>query len=272
MGTLLAGGIPAAFHTTSGPSSFTYLVQHTEATVVVCGTVNAAEKVERGCSGGRAPSLRAVVVLEGGAKGGAEAKVGGEGEGEEGEGGESGETKGDDGGASAASAASAVGVGAGEGAGEGAGGGAGEGGGGGAGEGREEGGTGDAAGGGSVRFQWDAFVATGAAVEDAAVEASAGAVKPGQCASIIMSSGTESNPKSVMLSHDNLTWTARSLKAQMGAVDIDTLISFLPLSSGFVQVIDIHMAVATGFQVTFARPDALRGSLATTMKEVRSGV
>ena len=256
MGTLLAGGIPAAFHTTSGPSSFTYLVQHTEATVVVCGTVNAAEKVERGCSGGRAPSLRAVVVLEGGAEGGAEATVGGEGVGEGGEGGEGGVTKGGVGGASAASAASAVGEGAGDGASESG----------------EEGGAVDAAGGGSVRFQWDAFVATGAAVEDAAVEASAGAVKPGQCASIIMSSGTESNPKSVMLSHDNLTWTARSLKAQMEAVDIDTLISFLPLSSGFVQVIDIHMAVATGFQVTFARPDALRGSLATTMKEVRSGV
>ena len=171
-------------------------------------------------------------------------------------GGAGGETKGDDGGASAASAASAVGEGAGDGASESG----------------EEGGAVDAAGGGSVRYQWDAFVATGAAVEDAAVEASAGAVKPGQCASIIMSSGTESNPKSVMLSHDNLTWTARSLKAQMEAVDIDTLISFLPLSSGFVQVIDIHMAVATGFQVTFARPDALRGSLATTMKEVRSGV
>ena len=116
---------------------------------------------------------------------------------------------------------------------------------------------------------WAAFVAAGEAVPDGKVDAAAGALRPGQCAAIIYGGGTLSNPKAAMLSHDNVTWTAQALKAALDVTDADKLISFLPLSNGMVQTLDVHLPAAAGCATVFARPDALKGSLARTMKAVK---
>ena len=65
--------------------------------------------------------------------------------------------------------------------------------------------------------------------------------KPGNCCNIVYTSGTTGFPKAVMLSHDNLTWSARSLQTSFGHVigERHKMISFLPLSHIAGQMIDI---------------------------------
>eukprot|EP00981_Chlorochromonas_danica_P006596 scaffold1438_cov173-Ochromonas_danica.AAC.1 len=73
-----------------------------------------------------------------------------------------------------------------------------------------------------------------------------------------------------MISHDNITWTARNVcDGYMILGAEDRVVSFLPLSHVAAQLIDIHCCLLIGGSVWFAQPDALKGSLAKTMKEVR---
>ncbi len=44
------------------------------------------------------------------------------------------------------------------------------------------------------------------------------------------------------------------------------MISYLPLSHVAAQMMDIHAAVQCGLTIHFAQPDALKGSLAVTLK------
>ena len=81
------------------------------------------------------------------------------------------------------------------------------------------------------------------------------------------------------MSHDNLTWTARATLEHVrdtgfGQGPREELVSYLPLSHIAAQLLDIYLPMAITAQdgvscrVTFARPDALRGTLGTTLKQV----
>jgi len=61
-------------------------------------------------------------------------------------------------------------------------------------------------------------------------EEGAGAVKPGDLASIIYTSGTTGIPKGVMLTHDNFLSNVKALDAVVDFNVKDTILSFLPLS------------------------------------------
>eukprot|EP00697_Spironema_sp_BW2_P001630 gnl/Spiro4/12189_TR6433_c0_g1_i1.p1 gnl/Spiro4/12189_TR6433_c0_g1~~gnl/Spiro4/12189_TR6433_c0_g1_i1.p1 ORF type:complete len:687 (+),score=162.59 gnl/Spiro4/12189_TR6433_c0_g1_i1:46-2061(+) len=93
-----------------------------------------------------------------------------------------------------------------------------------------------------------------------------------QCSTLIYTSGTTGPPKGVMLSHDNITWTAHIMAQQYGIGAGDRLISYLPLSHVAAQMLDIHGPIMCGAQVYFAQPDALRGSLKDTLCQVRPTV
>jgi len=102
-----------------------------------------------------------------------------------------------------------------------------------------------------------------------------------------------------MITNDNYTWTCRTMKNVLtkGYMDnSDIMISYLPLShvagklirDGIptenkypsssnckkffhytAQMLDMHMPMFEGYQIYFAQPDALKGSLAATLREVR---
>eukprot|EP01111_Echinosteliopsis_oligospora_P009727 TRINITY_DN2900_c0_g1_i3.p1 TRINITY_DN2900_c0_g1~~TRINITY_DN2900_c0_g1_i3.p1 ORF type:complete len:436 (+),score=132.01 TRINITY_DN2900_c0_g1_i3:797-2104(+) len=72
-----------------------------------------------------------------------------------------------------------------------------------------------------------------------------------------------------MLSHDNNTWTAANTAKHLGLLPSDIMISYLPLSHIAAQQSDIYVPLSSGLHVYFAQPDALRGTLGETLKEVR---
>ncbi|ELT97844.1 hypothetical protein CAPTEDRAFT_161718 [Capitella teleta] len=103
-----------------------------------------------------------------------------------------------------------------------------------------------------------------------ALEARIKAQAPNKCCTLIYTSGTTGNPKGVMLSHDNMTWTAnvagQTAKLLYGE---EVALSYLPLSHIAAQMLDIYMPLFYGAVCYFAQPDALKGSLLATLKEVR---
>jgi long-chain acyl-CoA synthetase len=100
---------------------------------------------------------------------------------------------------------------------------------------------------------WDDFLARGAGVSDADFDALLRALEPGGLATLIYTSGTTGPPKGVMLSHDNLVWTATTLADELGNSEGETSLSYLPLSHIAEQMSTIHGPIVAGGAVYFAQ-------------------
>ncbi|KAG9404299.1 hypothetical protein AC1031_004512 [Aphanomyces cochlioides] len=122
-------------------------------------------------------------------------------------------------------------------------------------------------------YSFDDFLKLGTVINNDRLEERMSSQRPGHCCTLIYTSGTTGNPKAVMMSHDNITWTMYSMLELFRADDpfnlSDRLVSYLPLSHVAAQLLDIHLPIATGAKLYFAQPDALKGSLGQTLKEVR---
>eukprot|EP00967_Tisochrysis_lutea_P063069 scaffold81222_cov28-Tisochrysis_lutea.AAC.1 len=149
-------------------------------------------------------------------------------------------------------------------------------------------------------YSWADFLALGggstAPELRAEVEARSASVQPGHCASLIYTSGTTGDPKAVMVSHDNMVWTAASTFSKVfsegpaaGVLPPENfrVVSYLPLSHVAAQMLDmVTPIVVTGsgngigpemlerqyYTTWFARPDALKGSLPKTLVAARPTV
>ncbi|XP_054645190.1 long-chain-fatty-acid--CoA ligase ACSBG2 isoform X2 [Dunckerocampus dactyliophorus] len=122
-------------------------------------------------------------------------------------------------------------------------------------------------------YSWADFMELGRDEPDDPLDEIISSQKPNQCCMLIYTSGTTGQPKGVMLSHDNLTWTARSTSRHVSLTDAtesqEVVVSYLPLSHIAAQMVDIWVNMKVGGVTHFANPDALKGSLVNTMKEVR---
>ncbi|XP_051950198.1 long-chain-fatty-acid--CoA ligase ACSBG2 isoform X2 [Xyrauchen texanus] len=122
-------------------------------------------------------------------------------------------------------------------------------------------------------YTWKEFMELGNDEPDTRLDDIISSQKPNQCCTLIYTSGTTGQPKGVMLSHDNLTWTAFSTSQDVGLTDAEksqeVVVSYLPLSHIAAQMIDIWITMKVGGATYFAQPDALKGSLANTLREIR---
>ncbi|KAM4708327.1 long-chain-fatty-acid--CoA ligase ACSBG2 isoform 1-T1 [Discoglossus pictus] len=122
-------------------------------------------------------------------------------------------------------------------------------------------------------YTWAEFMQFGKDMPDSELDDVISSQKPNQCCTLIYTSGTTGQPKGVMLSHDNVTWTAaaagKTVKLREATDQQEIVVSYLPLSHVAAQMIDIWLTMKHGGATYFAQPDALKGSLAVTLREVR---
>lgn len=118
-------------------------------------------------------------------------------------------------------------------------------------------------------YSFKDFLRLGKDVPDEELQHRIDAQLPGHCCTLIYTSGTTGPPKAVMISHDNLTWTSYNvLETLYGITEHERSVSFLPLSHVAAQLLDIHLPMHVGSSVYFAGPDALKGSLVETLREI----
>jgi long-chain acyl-CoA synthetase len=100
-------------------------------------------------------------------------------------------------------------------------------------------------------LSWDEFLGRG---DDAgpALESRLDGLRPDSLGTFIYTSGTTGRPKAVMLTHDNLAWTAARAADLVGARPGDRVLSYLPLSHIAEQMFSIHIPAVTGTSVYYA--------------------
>lgn len=122
----------------------------------------------------------------------------------------------------------------------------------------------------SLLYTWDEFMKLGEDVPNEQLDAVIENLRANECCTLIYTSGTTGNPKGVMLSHDNITWTARTVSKMINPnCGEEVLVSYLPLSHVAAQMIDIWVSMSLVGTTHFAEPDALKGSLGNTLREAR---
>ncbi|KAG9354413.1 hypothetical protein JZ751_001122 [Albula glossodonta] len=119
-------------------------------------------------------------------------------------------------------------------------------------------------------YTWEEFLKIGEDMADGVLDSIIQSQRPNECCTLIYTSGTTGNPKGVMLSHDNITWTANAAgtMTQLKMGD-EAVVSYLPLSHVAAQVNDMWICMRFAGTTYFAEPDALKGSLVNTLREVR---
>ncbi|WP_206081966.1 AMP-binding protein [Maribellus sediminis] len=97
-------------------------------------------------------------------------------------------------------------------------------------------------------------------------------VEEDDLASIIYTSGTTGNPKGVMLSHKNLTWTARQSRTLQKIDSNDRFLSILPLSHTLENTVGFLLAIMYGASVHYLRKPPVASVLMPAFQKVKPTV
>ncbi|MBX7099430.1 MAG: AMP-dependent synthetase/ligase [Myxococcaceae bacterium] len=118
-------------------------------------------------------------------------------------------------------------------------------------------------------LSYDEVMRLGEAANESRYHARLASLQPQDLGTLIYTSGTTGNPKGVMLSHKNLTWTGARLSQVVSLSEREVILSYLPLSHIAEQICSIHGPISCGVQVYFAESFE---KLPENLKEVRPTV
>ncbi|KAI6650568.1 Long-chain-fatty-acid--CoA ligase ACSBG2 [Oopsacas minuta] len=121
-------------------------------------------------------------------------------------------------------------------------------------------------------LEWSEFIELGKNIQTAEVEAIMDSQRPGHCSTLLYTSGTTGQPKGVMASHDNLVWNSLTLYQDYKITQEYTMVSYLPFSHIAAQIVDMMIPLHSGCKVFFALPDAMKGSLIETLREIEPNI
>uniref|UniRef100_A0A667HV50 long-chain-fatty-acid--CoA ligase n=1 Tax=Lynx canadensis TaxID=61383 RepID=A0A667HV50_LYNCA len=125
--------------------------------------------------------------------------------------------------------------------------------------------------------QWRGFPDLADGVSEDTLNQVIDSQKPNQCCALLYSMSIAGPPKPVMLSHDNVSVPPGAgrpgLPASRGGrrppEEQEVLVSYLLLSYLTAQLFDVWVSISVAGALYFAQPDALRGSLIDTLREVK---
>ncbi|XP_027981817.1 long-chain-fatty-acid--CoA ligase ACSBG2-like [Eumetopias jubatus] len=122
-------------------------------------------------------------------------------------------------------------------------------------------------------YSWRGFLDLADGISENTLDQVIDSQKPNQCCALVYSLSVTGPPKAMMLSHDNITWTtvatAQRLSYKCPPEEQEILVSYLPLSYMGAQLFDMWVSISVAGALYFAQPDALRGSLIDTLREVK---
>ena len=111
-------------------------------------------------------------------------------------------------------------------------------------------------------ISFDEFLELGKNIPDETFYERVDAVTPQDTAGIVYTSGTTGVPKGAVLTHDNITFTAQSVRESTDIRDDDEVFIFLPLAHVFARTC-VYATLLTGRPTTFTR------SMATVIDDIK---
>ena len=115
-------------------------------------------------------------------------------------------------------------------------------------------------------LSWKELLARAAETTEEALDARLAAQQPDDTCTLIYTSGTTGEPKAVMITHRNLTWTTAAALSPIEYTADDVTLSYLPLSHIAEQILSIHGPMYVGSLLYFVEN---LDKLADTLREVR---